>query len=503
MAALRKQFICSVCNEQSDKTVSNYHKQIKKDGVPICGSCASKIRDAKTSERQKSKYSNIIKNNDLVDVICDACGSSRIIKHRIAKMNLLCPSCSAKKSAVDYKDNYESAKLKKLEDSNFGELIRNGILSKTTVFQRQENARKASEYWKNDELKKKQLEFRKTEQYSNVMKEIWNIPGFREKASTRAKEHFKNLWQNDEFRIKMAKIRSNMPKFSSLQVSLNEILRSKNIEFINEYQVGPWTFDCYLPEYDTLIEVQGEYWHSIPKSIANDNAKASYIDKYTNHRLLYLFEREFYGYMVISNKLQQFINNEKSIIEEFEFDEIAIKIEPNDVIRNFLFNYHYLGTVRNGMNICFYFNDILIGVSVISSCVRSETPRKHSIDPKKARELVRFCIHPKYQKKNFASWMLSKSIKIIKSLNKYIRIYSFADPTVGHNGTIYKASNWIFDGYSEKSYYYRDNNGWIIHKKSLYNMAVKMSMTEKEYADLYYYSKIHTLPKMRFYYDLK
>lgn len=500
MPAPRKSFICSICNEKSDKTVANYYKQIKKDGRPICGKCSSDIRNKKTSERLSQKYKDYIKNDDMVELKCPNCGVVRKLKHRTAKLNLSCRKCSAKISNLIYKNKYDLARNNR--SNNIGKLISDGLLNNVSPENRSNNAKKGAEYWKDSELKAKQLEFRQSESYRQAMKEIWNIPGYREKASQRTKNQFKELWKSDEFRIKMAKIRSSMPRFSSLHRSLNDILASKDIRFTNEYQVGPWVFDCYLPDFNTLIEVQGEYWYSIPKSISNDNAKASYIHNNTDYRILYLFEREFHGNMVVQNKIDNFLNNNKIVLIDFNFKDVIIKIESNSVIRDFLFNYHYLGTVRNGINICFYLNDELIGVSVISSCVRSETPRRHNIDPKHARELVRFCIHPKYQKKNFASWMLSKSINILKSVGVYKRIYSFADPTFGHVGTIYKASNWIFDGESDKSYYYIDDNGWVIHKKSLYNMAVKMGITEREYADRHNYRKIITLPKLRFYYDL-
>lgn len=502
MAAPRKKFTCSICNGESDKTVSNYYKQIKRDGRPICGDCGNSIRNQETSRRLRNKYKNVTKNDDLVKSVCPNCGNIKELKHRTAKLNLLCRKCAAVKFNELYKEKYDIARNKRIENG-VGKLISDGIINKIPKCDRIKNAQKASEYWKDDCLKQKQLEFRKSDYYRQSMREIWNIPGYREKARERTKKQFLELWQNEEFRTKMAKIRSNMPKFSSLHKSLNDILISKNIVFINEYQVGPWVFDCYLPDFNVLIEVQGEYWHSIPKSISNDNAKASYVNKYTDYKLLYLFEREFYGNLVVQKKISKILGDYVEPVFDFEFEDVVIKIEPNCVIRDFLFNYHYLGTVRNGLNICFYHEDMLIGVCVISSCVRSETPRRHGLSPKESRELVRFCIHPNYQKKNLASWMLSKSIKCLKRLNKkYKRIYSFADPTFGHTGTIYKASNWIFDGESDGSYYYIDSNGWVTHKKSLYNMAVKMGVSESQYAKSHSYKKVRTLPKFRFYYDL-
>jgi hypothetical protein len=92
-------------------------------------------------------------------------------------------------------------------------------------------------------------------------------------------------------------------------------------------------------------------------------------------------------------------------------------------------------------------------------------------------EITRFCIEPKYQIKNMASWFLSRIIKLIDS--QYKIVVSFADTTVGHQGTIYKASNWKFDGIVEPDYYY-SNGIEFFHKKSIWNQAKKLGITESE-----------------------
>jgi hypothetical protein len=49
--------------------------------------------------------------------------------------------------------------------------------------------------------------------------------------------------------------------------------------------------------------------------------------------------------------------------------------------------------------------------------------------------------------KNAETWVIGKSIRWIKKYNKEVKfLLSYADPSVGHNGTIYKAANWRQDG---------------------------------------------------------
>lgn len=43
------------------------------------------------------------------------------------------------------------------------------------------------------------------------------------------------------------------------------ILIEQNIDFIEQYELDGWYFDCYLPEYDTLLEFDGDFWH--PKKL--------------------------------------------------------------------------------------------------------------------------------------------------------------------------------------------------------------------------------------------
>jgi hypothetical protein len=82
------------------------------------------------------------------------------------------------------------------------------------------------------------------------------------------------------------------------------------------------------------------------------------------------------------------------------------------------------------------------------------------------------------------------------------KLVSFADPRFGHFGTIYKASNWTLVGETSPSYYYFDSIGQEINKKTLYERAKRLCMSERQYADTFKYRKIKTPPKIKFVYDL-
>ena len=53
--------------------------------------------------------------------------------------------------------------------------------------------------------------------------------------------------------------------------------------------------------------------------------------------------------------------------------------------------------------------------------------------------------------KNAETFFIAKSVKWIKSFNKNVDVLvSYADPSAGHSGTIYRASNWLSDGRTDQ-----------------------------------------------------
>lgn len=83
-------------------------------------------------------------------------------------------------------------------------------------------------------------------------------------------------------------------------------------------------------------------------------------------------------------------------------------------------------------------------------------------------ECKRFCLAPK-AKKNVASWFMAKCIKQIKADKKYSEIVSYADPEAGHEGTMYKASNFQDKGKQKlKPQMILLNSGQKVHLRVAY-----------------------------------
>jgi hypothetical protein len=169
--------------------------------------------------------------------------------------------------------------------------------------------------------------------------------------------------------------------------------------------------------------------------------------------------------------------------DTLNFEDIALKQVPIEEYKPFLDKHHYLGCGgRRGYAVGAYFNGQLIAAAIIGSITRAEMAVKQGHDPNVVRELARLCIHPDYHIKNLPTWFLSRVVKRFAAEFPDIRLLiSFADTTQGHEGTIYKAGNWTFDGFTGKSHHYLDKAGTIIHKKTVYDLAKKTGMTEKQY----------------------
>jgi hypothetical protein len=80
-------------------------------------------------------------------------------------------------------------------------------------------------------------------------------------------------------------------------------------------------------------------------------------------------------------------------------------------------------------------------------------------------------------------------------------LITFADTAVGHDGTLYRACNWVPDGKTNSSYEYI-RNGYHYDKRLIYRYAKSVKLLEHEFADLFGFEKLNSSPKNRFIMDL-
>ena len=116
----------------------------------------------------------------------------------------------------------------------------------------------------------------------------------------------------------------------------------------------------------------------------------------------------------------------------------------------------------------------MIGVIVYGDPIGRLTGQSISDEIKRTEvlELTRLFIHDGYGS-NIESWFISQSFKWLKENTDIKAFISYADPKEGHAGTIYQATNWIYQGNSIRpndtySFKLKPDDEWI-HGRTLAN----------------------------------
>ena len=364
------------------------------------------------------------------------------------------------------------------------------------------------------------------ERFVNIIKNLWLDPVFYEKMVRENKERWLNpifrekmsklsndRWRDPIYREKMFTIFRNRPNISSQQVILYSLLDDLHISYEKEFPIGiESNFDCVIFPHDSLkiksplvIEVQGDWYHSLPKKITRDKQKATYLSRYfPDYDLKYLWEHEFNNKDRVVNLLRYWLGLAVPDRVVFDLRDVKVLVIDFKVAELFISKYHYAGRVgRSGFNIGFYIGEVLVAVCVFANPVRQEVAIKQGFRYKEVFELTRFAIHPGYQLKNFASFCIGWAIRLVRRDRPEIKcLVSFADSTFNHDGVIYRACNWRLDGEVAPDYWYIDENNYVCHKKTLWNKASQMKLTEGAYCIRFNYKKVWGGKKLRYIYLL-
>lgn len=476
---------CSICLLNVEITKRSFNRNIKKNGNFICQSCKVKSYIGPILSKRNKSISHRKFNSNAI---------KQWWVHNEDKKELL------RKRNKSYKQrNIVSDRNTKLNSeiwSNKSDSQKDNIKHKISLY----NINR----WKDEEYKSRM---------SMHMKYMWSNDEFKLIfKSDEFKNKIKNLWYNDEYRLKQALRLSNQPRCSSIQTILYSILDDLNIKYYREYQdkpadietiIGPYCFDCVIPregKSTLLIECQGDYWHSLDKAIRNDKSKLSYIANnfHNKYELKYLWEHEFKCRDKVVELIKYWLGLTELELIDYNFNDVIIKNCQAIDYKLLLAKYHYLANAgRGGIAYGAYIGDKLIAVCIFSPLIRQNIDIDN-YNKNEVRELSRLCIHPNYQKKNFASWFISRCIKLLPE--RYKCVISYCDTTFNHDGAVYKACNFKLDKIVQPSFWYINKDGWVMHKKTLYNHAKKLKMTASEFADKHEYSKILGKEKLRFIY---
>ena len=129
-------------------------------------------------------------------------------------------------------------------------------------------------------------------------------------------------------------------------------------------------------------------------------------------------------------------------------------VKPSNlrVTRDFIEKWHYSKNV-NGLTISqifgLFYEKKLIGAMIYGSLAMANTWKKYAKEESKVVELKRLCCIDKTPK-NTESYFIGKTLRWMKQNSDYDLVVSYADTYYGHEGTIYKASNFKHMGLTTK-----------------------------------------------------
>lgn len=445
-------------------------------------------------------------------------------KKTISKTHKLTISNALSKKLTKYQYQYILENANKLSRKDISRKLKISLYLVNKAF-KDLDIKIDKKFQKNIHAKKSRMHVSKA---TTASKEKWDDEEWRNKRLIEISQQSRKLWKDNKYRAKVLNgiktiysntdlrnrlseinkkryeeddnvkriLHSERPfKTSKLNQRVADVLDSFGIQYIREFQIANYRVDFKIG--NIILEVQGDYWHNLPKNQKNDKAKSTIIRKYyPQYNLRYLWESEFKSVRGIDRLLEVIGCKlpDPTIVDlsELKFEQI----EKNDLHRKFLDSYHYLGwTNRCSLLYRMSYADSTVIIATFGHPVRQNTT------PGKTLELVRLCRNPYFFNRNLCSYFISKCIKEIRKLGKYDFLVSYSDDRL-HDGSVYKAANWQLIGKTQSDYEYLSRENIPMHKKTLYNKAKALGLKEKEYAELHGFKKTKIGTKTKFIYTL-
>lgn len=148
-----------------------------------------------------------------------------------------------------------------------------------------------------------------------------------------------------------------------------------------------------------------------------------------------------------------------------------VKRIPCKVAKEYIKKYHYSHGCHNMPSPCYglFDNQQLIGVLMFATPC-SERVRASVFGDSKEEKNAVVELHRLHildvTPKNAESYFIGKCLKLLKKDRPQTKaVLSFSDTTIGHNGTIYKASNFYFIGKTAPTTFYLDAEGRLRHPR--------------------------------------
>ena len=152
------------------------------------------------------------------------------------------------------------------------------------------------------ETRKKRNNYKqKPETIDKIRKTLQNIPKTKEwneknrQSNIITKRKFWSSKESDKTRelIRQARLKQKINRISKAEIKIKEWLENKDIKFIMQYIYPLGIADFYLPEYKTIIQCYGSYWHSLPSYKERDKKQNQWFNDngYNNFKFRKSFKR--------------------------------------------------------------------------------------------------------------------------------------------------------------------------------------------------------------------
>ena len=158
---------------------------------------------------------------------------------------------------------------------------------------------------------------------------------------------------------------------------------------------------------------------------------------------------------------------------ECSVKEFSVQPAPIQYIADFVEHWHYSGNVnglRTDYNFGLHHDGELIGGMIYGRIAMPGTWQKYAAKEEDLIELRRLCCIDDTPR-NTESFFIGKTLKWLKKNTEFKTVISYADSYHGHDGTIYKASNFTHAGMTNPGQMI-EFNGKLYHDKVIRNYRV-------------------------------
>lgn len=137
-------------------------------------------------------------------------------------------------------------------------------------------------------------------------------------------------------------------------------------------------------------------------------------------------------------------------LKTFRAADWEVKPAPLAEGQQMVREHHY---ARGGSNTCVYMHGLyrrgdtrLCGVAWWLPPTRVACESVNKPQWKRVLSLTRLVILPDVPAPNAASYLIGRSIRLIRADGRFVSLVTYADEYMGHTGGIYRATNWIYVG---------------------------------------------------------